>query len=493
MKKSVPVVVTFAIIIVALLAVAAVRKPKAPAPTTQEIWQKSGVPVQTAAVIRGNMDDIVQITGDLSALNSAVISPKISGRLMSINVREGDRVSKGEVVAVLDQGDATDNLETAQASLESARAKLEQAVTNLDVTKTQTQTAIRQAQASLKSAQNKLVLAKKPSRSQERRVAQNKVNSAKAELDQTEADYKRYERLLSRGSVSQSDYDVKKANYLVAKSGYDSAVEDLSIIDEGGRKEDINTAQSNVDVAQENLIEAKANAAQVKVKEKEVTAAKATVLQANAAVDTARRELENTYIKSPISGVVSSRRVDPGNVVSAGQELASIVDLSSVYFKGDVSEQYMAKISKGQTVSVRVDALPDDVLKGTIAEVYPSGSTSNRNFSVRISISGASNKIKPGMFATGEILAGKLCNVLMVPKDAVNDQEGTQSVFVVGKDSIAKKHIISILKTDRNYAQISLPTDLKVGDMVATQGRKNLQDGSKVERHGGGGASDVVN
>ncbi|MCE5321691.1 efflux RND transporter periplasmic adaptor subunit [bacterium] len=493
MKRNIPVIVTLAIIIVALLAVAAVRKPKAPAPTTQEIWQKSGVPVQTAAVIRGDMDDTVQITGDLSALNSAVISPKISGRLMSINIREGDRVSRGEVVAVLDQGDAEDNLETAQASLESAKAKLEQAVTNLDVTKIQTQTAIRNAQASLKSAQNKLVLAKQPSRSQERRVAQNKVNSAKAELDQAEADYKRYERLLKRGSVSQSDYDVKKANYLVAKANYNSAVEDLSIIDEGGRKEDVNAAQSNVDVAQGELIDAKANAAQVRVKEKEVTAAKATVLQAKAAVDTARRELGNTYIKSPISGVVSSRSVDPGNVVSAGQELASIVDLNSVYFKGDVSEQYMAKISKGQSVSVRVDALPNDALEGTITEVYPSGSTSNRNFSVRISIAGASNKIKPGMFATGEVLAGRLCNILMVPKDAVNDQEGTQSVFVIGKDNIAKKHIISILKTDRNYAQVSLPTDLKVGDMVATQGRKNLKDGSKVERHDGGGASDVAN
>lgn len=493
MKKNIPILITFTVIIIVLLSVAALRKPKAPAPTAQQIWKQSGVPVETAMIIRGEMEDNIQITGDLSALNTAIISPKISGRLMSISIHEGDRVSKGQIVAVLDQGDANDNLENARAALESAKAKLEQAVTNLDVTKIQVKTAIRNAQASLKSAQSKLVLTKEPSRSQERRVAQNKVNSTKASYDQAEADYNRYERLLKRGAISQSDFDIKKANFLVAKANHNSAVEDLSIIDEGGRKEDVNAAQSDVDVAKGNLIDAKANASQINVNEKEVTAAKATVQQAQASVDTAKRELENTYIRSAISGVVSSRSADPGEVVSSGQKLGTVIDLSSVYFKGDVSEQYMAKIGKGQSVSVHVDALPNEKLQGIITEIYPSGSTSNRNFSVRISIPKASSKIKPGMFASGEVLIGKLEDVLLVSKDAVNDQEGTQSVFVIGKDKIAKRHIITILRTNENYAQIGTPADIKAGDMVATQGRKNIQDGTKVELGNGKGSSNVVN
>ena len=82
------------------------------------------------------------------------------------------------------------NVEALQASLESARARLAQAVTNAEVTKTQTQIAIEQAQANLNSALSKLEVVKKPSRSQDRMVAENRINSAKANLDKAEADFK---------------------------------------------------------------------------------------------------------------------------------------------------------------------------------------------------------------------------------------------------------------------------------------------------------------
>ena len=106
MKKYIIVPVVLLLIIVGLMGAARMQKPKPPAATTQEIWKDSGVPVQTSRVTVGDMNEVVQITGDLSALNSAVISPKISGRLTSISIREGDHVSQGQVVAVLDQGDA---------------------------------------------------------------------------------------------------------------------------------------------------------------------------------------------------------------------------------------------------------------------------------------------------------------------------------------------------------------------------------------------------
>lgn len=493
MKKNLTIIIVLAVIIGLLLLVGSIRKPKPPSATTKQIWQQTGVPVETAAVTRGDMDDLIEITGDLNALNTAVISSKISGRLVSVRVHEGDHVSKGQVIAVLDQGDAQSNLEAAQASLQSARAKLAQAVTNAEVTKIQTNTAITQARASLRSAEAQLILAKNPSRSQERTVAKNKVNSAKAQLDNAEADYKRYERLLNRGAISASDYDVKKSNYLVALANYNSAKEDLSLIDEGGRKETVNSVQSQVDVAKGSLRDALANSSENRIKAKDITAARAEVQEAQASVDTARRQLSDTYIKSPISGTISSRSADPGKVVSSGQEIANVVDLSSVYFKGDVSEQYMAKISKGQSVNVTIDAMSGTVFHGSIAEIYPSGSTSNRNFAVRISISKPSNKIKPGMFASGEILAGVLHNVLLVPKDAVDDQEGTQSVFVEQANKIAKRHIVTVLKTNTNFAQIAAPTDLKIGDQVVTQGRKNIQDGSKLELSHQRRASNVAN
>ena len=492
MKRNGILALVFIIIIGALMAVSAARKPKPPAATTQQIWKESGVPVETSVVTRGDMDEIVQITGDLSALNSAVASPKTSGRLTSISIHEGDRVSKGQVLAVLDQGDAISGLESAQASLESAKAKLAQAIANATVTKTQTHTAIQQSQATLRSTLAKLEVAKKPSRSQERMVAQNRVNSAKANLDKAEADYKRNDRLLKRGAISESSFDVTKTEYLVAQSDHKTAADQLSLIDEGGRREDISSAQAQVDVARGQLLDAEVNRSQNTVKQKEILAARAGVLQAQAAVDTARRQLENTYIRSSISGIVSSRTADPGQVVSPGQTLATIVDPGSVYFKAEVSEKNLSQITQGQPVTMRIDALPGIVFRGLVSDIYPSGSTSNRNFSVRVSLVGVSAKVKPGMFASGEILTGKVHNALLVPKDAVDDQEGTQSVFVVGSDKIVKRRTVSVIGTDRNYAQIGVPATINVGDAVVTQGRKNLEDGSKIELSGGK-SSNVAN
>jgi RND family efflux transporter MFP subunit len=172
--------------------------------------------------------------------------------------------------------------------------------------------------------------------------------------------------------------------------------------------------------------------------------------------------------------------------------LAHVVDLDSVYLKGDVPEKYLAKVNKGQPVSVQIEAIPGRIFQGSVAEVYPSGSTANRNFSVRISIPQADATVRPGMSASGEILIGRRQGVLLVPKDAVDDQEGTQSVFTVDADKIARRHVITVIRTDRHNAEIAATAGLRVGDTVVTQGRKNLQDGAKVELRNGRRSSNVA-
>lgn len=481
MKRTIGLIVTFVVIIASLMLISSKRMPQPPAPSTPQIWKASGVPVKTTNATLGSMEETVPITGDLSALNSAIVSPKISGRLTSISIHEGDHVKQGQVVAMLDQGDALNNLESAQASFESARARLAQAETAVQTTRTQTQAAIDQARANLRSAQAKVAVAKKPNRTQERMVAQNSVDSAKANLDKAQADYNRYDQLLKRGAISEADFDVVKTQHLVAQSNYKSAKDQLAQIDEGGRQEDVQSAVSQVEVARSQLNEAYANRSQNQVKEKDVLAARAAVLQAQAAVDTARRQLENTSIRCSINGYVSSRSADPGQVVSPGQTLANLVDLSSVFFKADVSENSLTQIAKGQPVTVRIDAVPGVTYRGTVTGIYPSGSTASRNFVVRISIAGLSTAIKPGMFASGDILTGKATNALLVPKDAIDEQNGTQAVYVVGADNTAKRVVVSVLRTNRQWAQVAATSNLKAGDAVVTEGLKNLQDGAKVE------------
>lgn len=481
MRKYVVIPVVFVVIIAALLFVGYKRKPMPPDATTQQLWSTHGVPVETAEIISGSMDQLVDVTGDISALTSAILSSKIPGRLTSLNVHEGDYVSKGQTLAVLDRGDALSNVEAARASLESANARVAQTVTNAEVTITQTQTAIDQANANLKSALARLEVVKKPTRNQERMVAENRVNSAKANMDKAKADYNRNERLLNRGAISQSAFDVINTQYIIAQSDYKSAQEQLSMIEAGGRTEDISSAQAQVDVARAQLRDARANASQNKLRSKDIMAAKAAAKQAQAALDTARRALSYTYITAPISGVVASRTAEPGQVVVPGQPLATLVDLGSLYMKAEISEKYLGSIKPNQTASVRVDAVPGKSWQCKVDRIYPSGSTLNRNFEARIPIVGASSELKPGMSASASILTGRSPGVVLVPKDAIAESNGVKSVFIVSSDNTAIRREIVTVRENHNYAQLAEPASIKAGDIVVTQGHKNLSDGDKIE------------
>lgn len=464
----------------ALYTTMALRAEKAPPPTTEEIWNKEGTPVTVAQVIRGDMEQTVDVTGDINALNKVALSAKIPGRVAQIHVREGDVVSPGMTVIVLDQEDAQSNLKQAEAGLQVALTRLSQAETTTKVTRIQTDAAIEQAKANLNAAEARLSIVKRPARSQELMVAENNVTSAKANLDNAQANHKRHQQLLKQGAISQSAFDVVNTQYLVAQAQHKSAQEQLSLVKEGGRQEDILAAQAQVDSAREQLRTAKANASLILLRQEDVKQARASVAQAEAALALARQQISYTVIKSPIAGKLSSRLTEPGQVVAAGQPLAEVVNLGSLYFKGDVSETELVNIRKGQKVSVRVDAVTGHLFDAVVRDIYPSGSTASRNFPVRIDIQDTEGAVRPGMFARGKIVVGSDKNVLLVPKDAIDERRGTKMVFKVGSDSKAKRYDIEILSENRDYVELKSTMGLEEGDTLVTGGRQNLQDGTRV-------------
>lgn len=488
MKKVIVPLLVVVLIFGALLITAKARAPKAAPPTTQQIWSEQGVPVSTASVTRGDMEQSVEITGDISTLGKVTLSAKLAGRVAAVNAREGDPIARGMTVIQLDQDDTLSGLQEAQGALQSAYARLSQATTNAKVTHIQTNAGIEQAKSALRSAEARLKVVKKPARSQERLVAENSVASAKANLDNAESNYKRHQQLVKEGAISQSMFEGVEATYKVAKAQYQSAEQQLSMIKEGGRNEDILQAQSQVESAREALVSAKANASQNLLRQEDIRSAKASVEQAKASLDMAKQRLSYTSIKSMISGELATRLTEPGQVVSPGQALADVVNLSAVYFKGQVSEKELINVKIGQTVRVQVDAVPERTFTGTVAQIYPSGSTLSRAFPVRIDISGTGGAIKPGMFAKGNIVTGVDKDVLLVPKDAVVDRHGTKLVFTVDKKigkkgkttDIAKQHLINVIRENKNYVEIDVNSGLMIGDIVITSGRQNLQDGIMI-------------
>lgn len=480
MKRNIVLALVIVLVVGGLFAAMKKNAPKQPPPTTEEIWQQSGIPVKTTVITRGDMEQAVEVTGDIQALDKAALSSKIPGRVAQVNVREGDRVAKGQTIVVLDQQDLHSNLVAARGGLEAAVARLSQAKTSLKVTKIQTDAAIAQAKAQLDSANAQLAVVKNPARSQERMVAENSVAEAKANLDRAASDYNRNKNLLKQGAISQSSFEIVETQYKIAQMQHKSATDRLSLIKEGGRSENISQAESQVAVAQEALRAAQANAAQNMLRKEDIKQAEAALSQAKASVALAEQQLSYSYIKSPISGVVSVRSIDPGQVVTPGQMLAEVVDLSSLYLKGNVSEKVFAELRNGQNVNVKIDALPNTTLQGTVVEIYPASSLTSRNFPVRIAIKEGSSTIRPGMFARGSIVTGTQKDILLIPKDAIDNRKGTQSVFTV-ENNTATRHIVNVIRENRHYVQIQTPSKLEAGDTVVTEGRQNLQQGVKVK------------
>lgn len=483
-KNRLVAIILMLVLFFGMLAIAKMRNQKKVVKTTAQVQQEVGIPVQTASVEVGSINDTAPVTGAIKALDSVSLSSKVPGKVLAVAVREGDVVKRGQVVVQIDPSDAQDNLRQAQAGLQAAVARLSQAKTNVTVTDIQTKAGIQQAKAGLAAAQSNLQKVKSGARTQERLMAENQVTTAKANLDNAQSNLHRYKQLYSQGAVAASLLDTYQTQYNISLAQYNSAKENLSLVQEGARSEDIRSAEEAVTQARQALITAKANASQTAVRMQDVTSAKAGIAQAQAQVGLAIEQLNNTALKSPVDGIVSQRMADPGQSVNATIPLLQIVNVRTVFFQADISETVLSKIHPGQTVDVKVDAFPNMTFIGKVAKINPSASVDTRNFGVRVQVPNAANRLRPGMFARGSVITASTSGAVLIPQTAVEDRNGKYIVFTVAKDAKntarVKLHTINRGLNNAQFVELNPPTDIKVGDTVVTSGHESLDDNAKV-------------
>jgi len=467
------------LVIGSLFAMARVRGARKQVKTTEQIHQELGMPVQTASVQLGRIEDTIPVTGSIKALDTVTLSSKIPGKVAYVQYREGDAVRRGDIVVQLDRSDAEANLRQALAGLETAQARLSQARTGASVTEVQSTAAIRQASAALAAAQANLEKIRHGARSQERMMAESQVTTAKANLDNAEANLRRMKQLYDQGAIAAAQLDVAQTQRDVAKAQHDAAVQNLSLVEEGARREDVRAAEAQVEQAKEALATAKANYGQNALRREDIKSALAGVSQAQAQVALAREQVANTSIRAPIDGLIAQRLTEPGQTVTPGVPLMAMVNLTTVYFQADVSETVLAKVRAGQPVTVKVDAYPDESFSGVVRKINPTASSTTRSFSVRIHIPNPGSRLKPGMFARGSIVTGGDGSAILVPQDAVEERAGQNIVFTVS-GTTARKHSVRKGLSNPQFVQILPPTDIRAGDIVVTSGHENLEDGKKV-------------
>lgn len=282
------------------------------------------------------------------------INSKIPGRILSLMVKEGDRVEKGQVIARIDNRDIVAQANQAKAAIRAMEAQILQAST---ATSLQDQTS----QATVDAAQAQ-------------------VNKAAADLALAEADYRRFSKLVKSGSISRQLFDTYETRYEAAKSTYDQA--------------------------QSSLAKAQAGLLQVSISKHTEETTQGKLQQSQAALQQVEVALDETEIKAPFAGIITAKYVEEGAMVSTGMPLVAIQDPTDNWVNVKVKETELSKYQLNQTLNLQGR---DSALKvqGTIVDISKKPefatyrATNERDdtdiitFNVKIQVN--SDKLRPGM------------------------------------------------------------------------------------------------
>ena len=190
--------------------------------------------------------------------------------------------------------------------------------------------------------------------------------------------------------------------------------------------------------------------------------------------------LENTVLRAPVSGVVSARNYDRGDLYAMAQPIYTVQQITPVKLLVPISEADYTRVKRGDKVSLTADALPGKTYSGTIVRLYPTMDPATHTFNAEVRVNNEKRELRPGMYARVTVDFGANQSVV-VPDAAVIRQQGSgqRSVFVLNADDTVT---IKVVETGRHFgSQYEILSGLEAGEQVLTGGFTNLKSGDKVE------------
>ncbi|MBX3117702.1 MAG: efflux RND transporter periplasmic adaptor subunit [Fimbriimonadaceae bacterium] len=465
------------------------RAAQAQAKRTEEIIKDKAVLVTTAVATSMPMSETLDITGQIVTSDTASVGAKVAGRLASVNVKDGDSVQAGQVLAVQETSIQNAQLRQALAQLSSAQSQLSQAKSNAAIAPQRTAAAVAAAESQLRSAKSQLDKARKGARTEEIAQAEWNVRSAKANMETAKKELDRVRELYKEGAVPLQRVEQAQNAYEQALAGYNGALEAQRVTQNATRPEDLRAAEEAVRQAEENVRSAKAQKALDVTLNDQVMGAVAAVNAAQAQVDIVRQQIADATIRAPFSGRVSGRPAQPGTVLNPGQTVVNLVGSEGIYFEGEVPEVRLAEVQIGKAVEITVDAFPNRPFTGRVVSINPLGSDIGRMFTVRVQFERNEVGVQPGMFARGVVTVKRVEDAIVLPITALLKQDDKTFVFVVQQvpsdpaknteahDSVKKVEVRTGL-TNTEFVQV---IGIAEGAKVIVKGVNAVIDGSVIK------------
>ena len=188
--------------------------------------------------------------------------------------------------------------------------------------------------------------------------------------------------------------------------------------------------------------------------------------------------LENTILRSPVSGVITARNYDQGDMYG-GSPIYVVEQITPVKLYVGISEMDYTKVKKNDTVTLTADALPGKTFTGRIARIYPTIDAATHTFTAEVNVANGDRLLRPGMYARVTVNFGSNHSIV-VPDDCVVKQQGSgvRSVFVLQADNTVKEVVVTL---GRHFGtEYEILSGVAEGDKVVVKGQASLKNGSKV-------------
>lgn len=202
-------------------------------------------------------------------------------------------------------------------------------------------------------------------------------------------------------------------------------------------------------------------------------------LQLDVAQTNMKNLSENTYLLSPLSGIVTARNFDNGDMYSGQMPVLTVMQINPVKLLINVSEAYYSKIKVGMLIKVKFDVFEGQFFQGKVSLIYPVIDERTRTFSVEIKMNNNNNKVRPGMFARVNLEFGKAKRVLVSDQSVVKQSgSGARFVYVYNNGKVVYKQVEIGRRMNSEYEIIS---GLMPGEQVVVAGQSKLVDGAEVK------------
>ncbi|MEG4883147.1 efflux RND transporter periplasmic adaptor subunit [Microcoleus sp. K1-B6] len=473
-----------------------------------ETAKRLGIKISPAT--RQRLDIGIKTTGEIETLpNQKVeVTAPVAGKVVELLVKPGDKVSKGQPLAVLSSSElgqlrveSLSKRAEAEADLQQAEGDLKLARENYDRQSQISAAEIAQAQTQLAAVtkqyqqeqelvnKRSVVQAAKENYQRQVEIAQAEIARAETELTVAKEQFDRDKELVASGAIARRTMLESQAHFAEAQAAVAKAKSRPEVI-----KAQTEIKQAEVDLPMRELRESQGRVAEAKAQltraqsRREVLEAENQLKRGKTAVEVAQSRIrlaDAAYqarlqqlgtltndrglvtVVAPISGTVADREITPGESVNAEKPLMSLLNDSRVFATANIYEKDLNKVKQGQEVRVKVANLPDRTFKGKIALIGSSVSGETRVVPVKAELDNINGELKPGLFAELEILTDKTAtNILAIPSAAVVDVSGKKTVYVQNGNAYQAVEI-ELGQTAGDLVEVN--RGLFEGDLIVTQ------------------------